>query len=67
MSKELLKAAAKKLEKQIGVNVGSAFGFPNAIEGEPEHFIIVWSDDEVDHPKVFEGFTVVRRGIPRAY
>ena len=67
MSKDLVKAAAKKLEKQTGLMVGSAYGFAESLNDQPEHFLIVWSDEEVDFPKTFEGYKVVRRGIPVAY
>jgi hypothetical protein len=65
MAREKLRAASVKLANQTGLSVGSAYGFPNKIEGEPEEFLIVWSDKEVKFPETFEGFRVVRRGVPR--
>lgn len=62
-----MKAAAKKLEQQTGLYVGGAYGFADSnFNGEPEWYLIVWSDEEVEVPETFEGFRVVRRGIPVA-
>lgn len=66
-SKAAVKAASKKLEKQIGLSVGSGFGFPESLNDKPQYFLIVWSDEDVEFPETFEGFTVVRRGVPVAY
>jgi hypothetical protein len=67
MAREQLRAAAKKLATQTGLSIGSAYGFPNKIEGNPEEFLIVWSDKEVKFPETFEGFRVVRREVPRPH
>lgn len=64
--KAAIKAATKKLEKQTGLSIGSGFGFPESFNDEPQYFLIVWSDEEVEFPETFEGFRVVRRGIPVA-
>lgn len=66
-SKAAVKAASKKLEKQIGISIGSGFGFPESLNDKPQYFLIVWSDDDIEFPETFEGFTVVRRGIPVAH
>jgi hypothetical protein len=65
--RKALKAARAKLERQIGGYIGSAYGYAEGFDQEPEEFLIVWSDDpNVQFPKTFEGFKVVKRGIPRA-
>jgi hypothetical protein len=70
MSKDVeraaVKAARQKLEKQIGVSVGSGYGFPESLNEDPQYFLIVWSDVEVEFPETFEGYRVVRRGVPVA-
>ena len=64
--RKALKAARQKLEKQTGLMIGSAYGCLDGSDGQPEEFLIVWSDDaKVKYPKLFEGFKVVRRSVPR--
>ena len=65
MAKEQLKETRKKLQEQTGLTVGSAYDYHYKIEGEPEEFLIVWSDEEVKFPETFEGYRVVRREVPR--
>ena len=61
-----VKEASKRLEAQLGVPVGSGYGFPESLNDDPQTFLIVWSDVKVAFPDTFEGFKVVRRGIPVA-
>lgn len=64
--KAAVKEAAKKLQKKLGVNVGSAFGFPGKIEGTPRYFLIVWSNKKISFPEEFEGYEVASRSVPEA-
>jgi hypothetical protein len=62
-----VRQAAEKLEKQLGLMVGSAYGAPNGVDEEWETFLIVWTNNaKVKFPATFEGFKVVRRDIPVA-
>lgn len=66
VERKALKAARIKLEKQTGLYIGSAYGCADGFDGQPEEFLIIWSDDKnVQCPDTFEGFKVVRRGMPR--
>lgn len=70
-----LKTAREELNKQLGVAVGSAYGYPKptktvCVPGkseDPQYFLIVWSNKKVPKmPKEFMGFKVVRRDMPVA-
>lgn len=61
---EQARAAARKLKRAINYSVGSGFGFPDVVKGEPVWFLIVQTNDEsFQCPDFFDGFKVVKRPI----
>lgn len=47
--------------------MGSAYGFAGELSGPKGWFLIVWSDDSPEFPAEWEGYPVVKRGIPVAF
>lgn len=61
------RAAAVKLSRAISEHVGSSYGFPDGVKGEPEWFLTVYTDLETfTPPDLFDGYKVRKRSVPRA-